>query len=95
MLIKCPAGEFPVPEEFTLREMRVIKNLTGLLPGQIEEALNQGDLDIVMALVIVSANRAGKKLEEETVLDWQLSEIDFVEPPKPKKAVKVPDPTTA
>jgi len=94
MDIKCPAGTFTVPDEFTVREMRSIKTLTGLLPGQIEEALDQGDLDIVLALVIISAARAGKKVTEETVLDWTLSEIDFVdEPVKPKK--KVEDPTPA
>lgn len=93
MQIKCPAGEFPVPEEFTLREMRVIKNLTGLLPGQIEEALDLGDLDIVLALVVVSAGRAGKVLLEDTVLDWHLDDIDFVEEPKPKRAAKTADPT--
>jgi hypothetical protein len=94
MEIKCPAGTFAVPDEFTLREMRSIKTLTGLLPGQIEEALDQGDLDIVLALVIISAARAGKKVTEETVLDWTLSEIDFVEEPAtPKK--KVEDPTPA
>ena len=94
MEIKCPAGTFAVPEEFTLREMRSIKQLTGLLPGQIEEALDQGDLDIVLALVIVSAARAGKALTEETALDRTLSEIEFVEEPAtPKK--KVADPTSA
>lgn len=94
MDIKTPAGTFAVPEEFTLREMRSIKTLTGLLPGQIEEALDQGDLDIVLALVIISAARAGNKVAEETVLDWTLSEIEFVdEPAAPKK--KVADPTSA
>ena len=94
MDIKCPAGTFAVPEEFTLREMRSIKTLTGLLPGQIEEAIDQGDQDIVLALIIISAARAGNKLTEETVLDWTMSEIDFVEEPvTPKK--KVADPTPA
>lgn len=95
MEIKCPAGTFAVPEEFTLREMRSIKTLTGLLPGQIEEALDQGDLDIVLALVIISAARAGNTLTEQTVLDWTLSEIDFVEEPVVKPKKKVEDPTPA
>jgi hypothetical protein len=93
MQIKCPAGEFAVPEEFTLRELREMKNLTGLLPGEIEDALNKGDLDIVLALVIISGARAGLKVKEETVLDWTLTDIEFVDDPKPKR--KVADPTTA
>lgn len=93
MEIKCPAGTFAVPDEFTLREMRSIKQLTGLLPGQIEEAMGQGDLDVVVALVVVSANRAGKPLAEETVLDWDTDAIEWLDDPKPAK--KVADPTKA
>ena len=48
----------------------------------------------MLALVIVSAARAGKVLTEDTALDWTLSEIEFVEEPAaPKK--KVADPTSA
>ena len=96
MQIKCPAGTFDVPEEFTLREMKTIKNVSGLLPGQIEEALEQGDTGVVTALVVVAANRSGKKLTEEMVLDWTLSDIEFLgdedEEPKGKKKQ---DPTKA
>jgi hypothetical protein len=98
MKIKCPAGTFEVPDEFTLREMKTIKNVSGLLPGQIEEALEQGDTGIVTALVVVAANRSGKKLTEDMVLDWTLSDLEFLpdedeedEPAKKKKAE--PDPS--
>jgi hypothetical protein len=97
MKIKCPAGTFEVPEEFTLREMKTIKNVSGLLPGQIEEALDQGDTGIVTALVVVAANRSGKKLTEDMVLDWTLSDLEFLpdededKPAKKKKAE--PDPS--
>lgn len=80
MQIKCPAGTFDVPEEFTLREMKVIKNISGLLPGQIEEALENGDTSVVAALVVVSANRSGKRLTEDMVLDWTLSDLEFLNP---------------
>lgn len=76
--IKCPAGTFEVPEEFTLREMKTIKNISGLLPGEIEEALENGDTSIVAALVVVSANRSGKRLTEDMVLDWTLSDLEFI-----------------
>lgn len=99
MKIKCPAGTFEVPEEFTLREMKTIKNVSGLLPGQIEEALDQGDTGIVTALVVVAANRSGKKLTEDMVLDWTLSDLEFLpdeddEDDKPVKKKKAePDPS--
>ena len=91
MKIKCPAGTFEVPEEFTLREMKTIKNVSGLLPGQIEEALEQGDTGVVTALVVVAAQRSGKRLTEDMVLDWTLSDLEFLgdeedeEKPKAKK----------
>lgn len=96
MKIKCPAGTFEVPEEFTLREMKTIKNVSGLLPGQIEDALDQGDTGVVTALVVVAAQRSGKNLTEEMVLDWTLSDIEFLpdEEPEPKKGKKSePDPS--
>ena len=98
MQIKCPAGTFEVPEEFTLREMKTIKNVSGLLPGQIEEALEQGDTGIVTALVVVAANRSGKKLTEEMVLDWTLSDLEFLpdedeEEAPAKKKKGEPDPS--
>lgn len=99
MKIKCPAGTFEVPEEFTLREMKTIKNVSGLLPGQIEEALDQGDTGIVTALVVVAANRSGRKLTEDMVLDWTLSDLEFLpdeddEDDKPAKKKKAePDPS--
>lgn len=97
MKIKCPAGTFEVPEEFTLREMKTIKNVSGLLPGQIEEALDQGDTGVVTALVVVAAQRSGKKLTEDMVLDWTLSDIEFLpdeEEDKPAKKKKAePDPS--
>ena len=94
MKIKCPAGTFEVPEEFTLREMKTIKNVSGLLPGQIEEALDQGDTGVVTALVVVAAQRSGKNLTEDMVLDWTLSDIEFLPDEEPKKGKKSePDPS--
>lgn len=78
MKIKSPAGTFEVPEEFTLREMRTIKDVSGLLPGQIEDALENGDTGIIIALVVVAANRSGKVVSEDQVLDWKLSDLEFI-----------------
>lgn len=78
MKIKSPAGTFEVPEEFTLREMRTIKDVSGLLPGQIEDALENGDTGIIIALVVVAANRSGKVVSEDQILDWKLSDLEFI-----------------
>lgn len=97
MKIKTPVGMVEVPEEFTLREMRMIKDVSGLLPGQIEAALDQGDTGVITALVLVSARRSGKRLDEETVLDWTLTDLEFIddedEDEAPAKGKKKPNPT--
>jgi hypothetical protein len=92
MQIKCPAGSFDIPEEFTLREMKVIKNISGLLPGQIEDALENGDTSVIAALVVVSANRSGKRLTEDMVLDWTLSDLEFVGEEEEEVTEEVTDP---
>ena len=65
--------------------------------AEIEEALDQGDTGIVTALVVVAANRSGKKLTEDMVLDWTLSDLEFLpdeEDDKPAKKKKAePDPS--
>ena len=95
MQIKCPAGSFDIPEEFTLREMKVIKNISGLLPGQIEDALENGDTSVIAALVVVSANRSGKRLTEDMVLDWTLSDLEFVGDEEEEVTEDVTDPLEA
>lgn len=92
MQIKCPAGSFDIPEEFTLREMKVIKNISGLLPGQIEDALENGDTSVIAALVVVSANRSGKRLTEDMVLDWTLSDLEFLGDEEEEVTEEVTDP---
>jgi hypothetical protein len=95
MQIKCPAGSFDIPEEFTLREMKVIKNISGLLPGQIEDALENGDTSVIAALVVVSANRSGKRLTEDMVLDWTLSDLEFLGDEEEEVTEDVTDPLEA
>ena len=51
---------------------------------------------MVTALVVVAAQRSGKNLTEDMVLDWTLSDIEFLpdEEPEPKKGKKSePDPS--
>jgi hypothetical protein len=79
MEIKTPAGTFELPTEFTFRELKTIKTVAGCLPAQIEEALDQGDTGIVCALVIIAAYRSGKTITEEMVLDWSITDVEFVD----------------
>ena len=66
---------YPIPETFTYRELGTIKTVTGLRPGDFEDALNSGDPDIVIALAIVCANRAGHKISRNDLMDLEVGAI--------------------
>ncbi|NBR00701.1 MAG: hypothetical protein EBT79_08750 [Actinobacteria bacterium] len=99
MKIKCPAGEFELPEELTFKEMQQIKAISGLNPAQIPDALDEGDPMLVVAFVIIAAGRSGKRISEDKVMGWTLTDIEFVAPEeeKPKRTRKKAeeDPTSA
>lgn len=59
---------YPLPEELSYGEMRVIKSLTGLMPAQLDDALENGDGGFIVALAVISAARAGRD-PDTTALD--------------------------
>lgn len=99
MKIKCPAGEYEMPEELTFKEMQQIKGISGLNPAQIPDALDEGDPMLVVAFVIIAAGRSGKRLSEDKVMGWTLTDIEFIAPEdeKSKRTRKKAqeDPTSA
>lgn len=54
---------YPLPEELTYGEIRLIKSLTGLMPAQLDDALENGDAGFIIALAVISAARAGRDLD--------------------------------
>lgn len=54
---------YPLPEELSYGEMRVIKALTGLMPAQLDDALENGDGGFIVALAVISAARTGRDLD--------------------------------
>lgn len=50
---------YPLPEELTYGEARVIKSITGLMPGEFDSALEQGDAGFIVALAVISGARTG------------------------------------
>ena len=80
MKIKCPSGEFEMPDDLTFKEMQQIKAICGLNPAQVPDALDEGDPMLIVAFVMIAAGRSGKRLAESTVMGWTLSEIEFISP---------------
>lgn len=77
LIIKRPTGEqrFEVPESFTYREMRQMRQITGLNPADLEEALQEGNGDLAVALAVISASRAGVELDPEELYDLDFGAI--------------------
>lgn len=67
--------KYPVPESFTYRELQTIKTVTGLRPVEFEDALNSGDPDIVIALAVICAKRAGHNITAEDLMDLEVGAI--------------------
>lgn len=67
--------KYPVPDSFTYRELQTIKTVTGLRPAEFEDALNVGDPDIVIALSVICAKRAGHNITADDLMDLEVGAI--------------------
>lgn len=74
IVIAHPDGErrYPIPETFTYREIGTIKRVSGLRAGELEDALAAGDVDVIVALAVIAATRAG-----ETVTAADFENLEF------------------
>lgn len=70
-------ADYPVPDEFTYRELGIIKRIAGVRAGELMAALIAGDTDIVVALAIIVMRRAGKRVDEDALLDGELGSIEL------------------
>lgn len=75
---------FDWPGEFTGRELQFIKLETGLRSGELDEALDAGDVEAMLALVVVAMRRAGREdAQLDDLLDLNIGDdgpegIDFL-----------------
>ena len=62
-------GEYPLDLVFTHRDFRDIKRIAGVRANEVEDALNAGDVDIIVALAAIALRRAGKPFDVEQLWD--------------------------
>ena len=62
-------GEYPIEGGFTGRELHEIKRATGLRGGEIQEAAEAGDFDVLMAFTMIALKRNGTPERMELVWD--------------------------
>lgn len=75
--LKIYGRTYEVPENFTLGELREIKRISGINAGQMGDALNDGDPDVLAALVYVTLKRNGEKVTLEELDKVEMSDILF------------------
>lgn len=63
---------------FTNRELHTIKKVTGIRAGELTDAIEAGDSDLVVALAIVVAERHGKTITPDELWDAQAGSIRMV-----------------
>jgi hypothetical protein len=69
--------EFEDISTFSNRELHRIKKLTGLRAGEIQEALEAGDNDVLVAMGAVVLARAGKQFDDDMLWDAPAGSMTF------------------
>ena len=73
--------EYDLPSNFTFREMREIKRVTGLRAGELAEGFEKGDTDVLLAFAAIARMRATGVSGIDNLMDLDVNEIrvDFAE----------------
>jgi hypothetical protein len=68
-------GEYPLDLTFTHRDFRDIKKIAGVRANEVMDALNAGDMDIIVALAAIALRRSGKTFDVEQLWDAEAGHI--------------------
>lgn len=73
-------GEYEFDDgSLTLGELRKIKQVCGLRAGELEDAFNAGDSDVMVAMAVVALERHGKgPVDADFIWNADAAAIDFV-----------------
>lgn len=75
MKIRIDGRDYDMPEKLDLGELAVFKQVAGVRINEIEEALDAGDPEVIIALCIVVKTRAGEKTSREDAARIQTFEM--------------------
>lgn len=62
-------GEYPLDLAFTHRDFSTIKRIAGVRANEVMDALNAGDLDIVVAIAMIALRKANVPFHEHDLWD--------------------------
>lgn len=53
-------GEYELDQDaITMGDLKIIKRVAGVRAGEIDEAVNAGDVDVIVALAMIAMKRSG------------------------------------
>lgn len=79
MKIKVGDAIYEFPEgDLTGREAAYLKSKAGVRLGEIAEAVEAGDWDVVLCMAVIAAGRSGQQLDYEQLLDRPVGEVGLV-----------------
>jgi hypothetical protein len=68
-------GEYPIDiGSFTMRELQIIKRMSGVRAGELPEAFDAGDSDLIFAICVIAVRRNGRNWEAFEKIAW---DVDF------------------
>jgi hypothetical protein len=68
-------GEYPINvQSFTMRELQIIKRMSGVRAGELPDAFNAGDSDVILAICVIAVRRNGRDWESFEKIAW---DVDF------------------
>ncbi len=62
-------GEYPLDLNFTHRDFREIKQISGMRANEVQGALEAGDLDVVVAIAAIAMRKNNKRYELDDLWD--------------------------
>lgn len=71
-------GEYELGGGLTNREFHTIKRISGLRVGEIDEAFQAGDNDLIIAFTVIALQRAGMHVNEDILWDAETGKITYV-----------------
>jgi hypothetical protein len=71
-------GEYPIEfGKWTMRELQIIKNISGYRGGELAEGFRSGDTSLLLAVAVIAVRRNGKDWETFERIAWE-TDADFL-----------------
>lgn len=72
-------GDYPIDiGTFTMRELEIIKRVSGVRAGELEEAFNAGDSTLILAVAVIAVRRNERDWQAFEKLAWESELGQFV-----------------